>query len=76
MAQHGDRIVGADQHQIEATGTLVHRVELDVSRLGHRPGVERRNLAQVVVSGADEPGRVGHLADVHRIAVDAVPFQP
>ena len=40
------------------------------------PGVERGDLAQVLVGGADEAGGVRHLADVHRVGVDAVALQP
>ena len=40
------------------------------------PGVERGDLAHVLVGGADEAGGVRDLADVHRLAVDAVALQP
>jgi hypothetical protein len=76
VPDHGRRVVRADQDQIEAAGPLVHRRQLDVAGLGHRPGVERGDLVEVVIGGADEAGRVGHLADVHRTAVDVVPLEP
>ncbi|BCB84003.1 hypothetical protein Psuf_013160 [Phytohabitans suffuscus] len=76
VADHRVRVVGADQHEVEAADALGDRRQLDVAGLAHRAGVERGDLAQVVVGGADEAGGVRHLADVHRLAVDAVPLQP
>ena len=76
VADHRGRVVRADQHQVEAAGPGGDRGQLDVARLGHRAGVERRDLVEVVVGGADEAGGVRDLADVHRAAVDAVPLEP
>jgi hypothetical protein len=76
VADHRLRVVGADQHEVEAAQPLRHRGQLDVAGLAHRAGVERGDLAHVGVGGADEAGGVRHLADVHRVAVHAVPLQP
>src|SRR3712207_7922693 len=54
-------VVGADEHQVQPTEPGGDRRQLDVARLAHRTGVERRDLAQVVVGGADEPGGVRDL---------------
>ncbi len=52
------------------------RRELDVAGLAHRAGIERADLAHVLVGGADEAGRVRGLADQQRAAVDVVALQP
>jgi hypothetical protein len=76
VAQHGVRVVRADEHQVEAADLLRDGRQLDLAGLGHRAGVERRDLAHVVVGGADEPRGVGGLGDVHARAVDAVALEP
>ncbi len=76
MAQHGVGVVGADEHEVEPAQPVGHGRQLDVAGLAHRAGVERRDLAHVLVGGADEPRGVGDVADVHRQAVDAVALEP
>jgi hypothetical protein len=60
----------------EAAGAGGDRCQLDVAGLGHGARVERGDLVQVVVGGADEARRVRHLADVHRGAVHPVALEP
>jgi len=76
VAEHAVRVVGADQHQAEAARTFGDRQQFDVARLGHRARVERGDLAQIVIGGADEPRGVRDLRDVHTRGVHAVSFQP
>jgi hypothetical protein len=76
VAQHGLRVVRADEHQVEAADLGREGRQLDLAGLGHGAGVERRDLAHVVVGGADEPRGLGGLGDVHAGAVDAVALEP
>ena len=65
VAQHRLGVVGADDDEVEAADALGDGRELDVARLGHGAGVERRDLGHVAVGRADEPRRVLGLGDVH-----------
>ena len=59
VPQHRLRIVRPNQHQVEATEALSHRVQLDIASLRHGSGVERRDLVVRDIGGAHEAGGVG-----------------
>ena len=66
---------GTDQDDVEAAAATSGA--RSISRAArHRTGVERRDLAHVVVRGAHEPGGLHVVADQHAGAVDAVVGQP
>ncbi len=76
MADHRLRVVGADQHQVEAADAVGDRLELDAAGLGHGAGVERGDLVVVLVRGAHEARGVPGLGDVDGPAVHVVALQP
>ena len=76
VPEHGLGVVRADEDEVEPADALGDRAQLDEPRVGHRAGVERRDLGHVVVGRADEPRRVPRVADVDRLAVHPVALQP
>jgi hypothetical protein len=76
VAQHRGRVVRADHDEVEAAEPVGRGQQLDVAGLAHRAGVERGDLAHILVGGADEAGGVRELGDVHRPGVDVVPVEP
>src|SRR5262245_23004744 len=47
VPEHAIRVVRADQYQVEAPDPLGDGLELDLPRLAHRAGVERRDLVVI-----------------------------
>ena len=67
---------GQIDDEIEPTDPGRHRRQLDLARLAHGAGIERRDLAHVQVGGAQEARGVRELADVHALGVDPGPLEP
>ena len=76
VSEHRVRIVGADDDQFRLADIGDDVGQLDVSRLGHRAGIEGGDLRHVEIGGADEPGGVLGIGDEHGAAVDTGGFQP
>jgi hypothetical protein len=76
VAHHRLGVVGGDDDEVEPADPVGDRLQLDEPGLLHRAGVERRHLVLVEVGGAQEPGGVLELGDVHGAGVHPVALEP
>src|SRR5699024_2874798 len=76
VADHGGRIIGTDEYQVQTADAVRDRFQFDVAGLGHGPCVKGRDLVLIAVGRADEARGVPQFGDEHRGSVHTVTIQP